>query len=184
MNYSELYELVRREKYSETLQQLPGTFIADVAAFLHEQRAQPTAEDTLLFEGVGKGKKQLENSVALFKELILRRKKKLLSMVFVATETGPMKRDYEYMLSFERTIFDTLTKTFEAGERELARLLRGEKQDHPEQQMIIFTQPTEQFVDMGGNVVGPFTAGELVHLDAQVSSILVASGKARYADKS
>lgn len=185
MNYAELYEVVRREKYSETLQQLSPTFIADVSAFLQEQRMQLNIDDGSLLEAAGKPKKQLENSISLFKDLILRRKKKLLNLVFVATETGIMKRDYEYMLSFERTMFDTLVKTFEEGDRELARLLHGQKKlESAKQAMIIFNQPTEQFVDMSGNVVGPFNAGELVHLDTEVSSILVASGKARYVDES
>ncbi len=184
MNYSELYELVRREKYAEPLQQLPNGFIADVAAFLHEQRGRSVEDSASLLDGAGKSKKQLENSISLFKELILRRKKKLLSLVFVATETGIMKRDYEYMLPFERTIFDTLVKTFEAGDKELARLLHGGKdQEKTQQAIVIFTQDTEQFVDMGGSVVGPFSSGELVHLDRDVSSILVASGKARYVDE-
>lgn len=185
MNYAELYEAVRREKYAETLQQLPTTFIADVAVFLQEQRAQQTAGDDYLLDGVGMPKKQLENSIALFKELVLRRKKKLLGLAFVATETGIMKRDYEYMLPFEKQMFDMLIKTFEAGDRELARLLHGRgAPGTAEQNMVIFTQNTEQFVDMGGNIVGPFNAGELVHLDTTVSSLLVASGKARYVDES
>lgn len=186
MNYSELYEILRREKYSETLQQLPSTIISDVAAFLQEQKAQPSAEDSLLLDNLGTSKKQLENSISLFKELILRRKKKLLNLVFVASETGIMKRDYEYMLPFERKIFDTLTKTFEEGDRELARLLHGDKQlgkAEQKQNMIIFTQNTEQFVDMGGNIVGPFNTGELANLDSDVSSLLVSSGKARYVDE-
>ena len=183
MNYSELYETVRREKYAETLQQLPNTFIADVAVFLHEQRTQQATDDTLLLEGADKSKKQLENSISLFKELILRRKKKILNLVFVASETGIMKRDYEYLLPFEKTIFDSLIKTFETGDRELTHILRnGKPQNKIEQNKIVFTQQTEQFVDMGGNVVGPFNAGELANLDVAVTSILVASGKARYAD--
>jgi DNA replication initiation complex subunit (GINS family) len=185
MNYAELYEAVRKEKYSEALQQLPATFIADIATFFQEQRAQQTITTGHFLEGAGMPKKQLENSIALFKELILRRKKKLLGLAFVATETGIMKRDYEYMLSFEKQMFDMLIKTFEAGDRELARLLHGrETESAAAQNMVIFTQNTEQFVDMGGNIVGPFNAGELVHLDTAVSSLLVASGKARYVDES
>lgn len=185
MNYAELYETVRREKYAETLQQLPTTFMADITAFLQEQRTRQSAGEEHLFDGTGAPKKQLENSIALFKELMLRRKKKLLGLAFVATETGIMKRDYECMLSFEKQMFDMFIKTFEAGELELARLLHGRAaQGAAEQNMVIFTQNTEQFVDMGGNIVGPFNAGELVHLDTAVSSLLVASGKARYVDES
>ena len=58
--------------------------------------------------------------MAIFKELVLRRKKKLLNLVFVAAETGIMKRDYENMLQFEKEIFDRLIKAFEEGDRFMA----------------------------------------------------------------
>ena len=131
-----------------------------------------------------KAKKQFENSLALFKELILRRKKKLLNLVFVAAETGILKRDYENMMPFEQSLFEKLVKAFEEGERELAQLLQGKKerpQNH--HSLVLFTQNTEQFMDMTGNPIGPFSAGQLANLDKEVSQILVSSGKANYVDE-
>ena len=49
--------------------------------------------------------------------------------------------------------------------------------------MILFNQNVEQFVDMTGNLVGPFVSGELANLDSQVSEILVQGGKARFMDE-
>ena len=40
LDYNELYEYLRKEKYSEPLQALPKTFVSDVAAFLQLQRGQ------------------------------------------------------------------------------------------------------------------------------------------------
>jgi hypothetical protein len=181
INYNDLYELLRKEKYSETLQQLPKNFIDDFAIFLNDKKEENSAGD-LFSEGVIKNKKQFENSVAIFKELMLRRKKKLLNLVFVATETGVMKRDYENMLDHEREIFEKMMKAFEEGDKGLTASLTGKKHEENNQKLVIFSQDIEQFVDYSGLVIGPFAAGELANLDIKIAEILIGGGKASYVD--
>jgi len=115
----------------------------------------------------------------------LRRKKKLLNLVFVAAETGIMKRDYENMMPFERDVFDKIVKAFEEGDKSLARVMNGKKEGEEADKMklILFNQNIEQFVDMSGNVIGPFVSGELANLEGQVSEILVSGGKASFIDE-
>jgi len=184
LTYNDLYEILRKEKYAEPLQVLPKGFISEFIEYLNEKKAESLKDDSLFVDAVIKSKKQLENSISLFKELMLRRKKKLLNLVFVATETGIMKRDYENMLPFERDVFDKLLKSFEEGDKELAKVMSGRKEKEKEKfRMIMFNQNVEQFVDMTGNTVGPFTSGELANLDREVSEILVAGGKAGFVDE-
>ncbi|MBI3334751.1 DNA replication complex GINS family protein [Candidatus Pacearchaeota archaeon] len=184
LSYNDLYEILRKEKYSEVLQQLPKDFVESVSEYLNDKKDQAVQGDELFQDSVLKSKKQLENSIAIFKELMLRRKKKLLNLVFVATETGIMKRDYENMLAHEREMFDLLVKTFEEGDKALARGIHGKKaQEKKQHKMVIFNNDLEKFVDMSGIVIGPFAAGELVNLDAGVSEILVQGGKARFVDE-
>ena len=184
ISYNDIYELLRKEKYNETLQSLPKDFIKDFVDYLNDRKTGNESSDDLFMENVIKAKKQFENSIAIFKELILRRKKKLLNLVFVAAETGIMKRDYENMLKFEKSLFDKLVKAFEEGDKEIARIFNGQKKkEESENKMILFTQGVEQFVDMNGEVVGPFNSGELVYMNSKVSEILVQSGKARFVDE-
>ena len=185
ITYHDIYEIIRKEKYSETLQPLPKNFIIDVSEYLNEKRVESAKEDDLFLDASAKSKKQFENSISLFKELILRRKKKLLNLVFVAAETGIMKRDYENMVSFEREEFEKLVKAFEEGDRELAKMIKGRQGEHEQakHKMILFTQDAEQFVDMSGGVVGPFVNGELANLDSDVAQIIVSSGKANFVDE-
>ena len=183
ITYNDLYELLRKEKYSETLQVLPKNFLADFSDFLHDSK-NDSQESDLFQEHIAKAKKQLENAISLFKELMLRRKKKLLSLVFIAAETGIMKRDYENMVDIEREVFDILVKTFEDADKKVFNLVNGKKgQADSVNKMIIFNQEVEQFVDMFGNVVGPFHVGELANLDGPVCEILVGGGKARFVDE-
>ncbi len=182
--YNDLYELLRKEKYNENLQVLQKNFIADFAEYLKDKHEVDGQQNDLFADSVEKSKKQFENAVALFKELMLHRKKKLLNLVFIATETGIMKRDYENMLHHERETFDNLVKSFEDGDKELSKLLSGGKKgDVKKQQMILFSHDVEEFVDQKGNAIGPFATGELVNLDVSVAEILVSGGKASYVDE-
>jgi DNA replication initiation complex subunit (GINS family) len=151
--------------------------------FLNEKKQEQEKEPSSIIDTSLTSKKQLENSIAIFKELILRRKRKILNLVFVATETGIMKRDYENMLPFERDVFEKLVKAFEDGDKELSKTLSGNKNKENKNRMIMFSQDSEQFVDMSGNPLGPYTSGELVNLPSEVAEILVSSGKATFVDE-
>ncbi len=183
LNYNDLYELLRKEKYGETLQQLPKNFLNEVSLFLQDKREQSATQGDLFLDSVAKSKKQLENSIAIFKELISRRKKKLLQLAFIATETGIMKRDYETMLEFEKNLFEKFVNAFEEGDKYLLQVLHGKKEQTQERyKLVIFHRPVEQFVDMAGNVIGPFNEGTLLNVETEVASALVSGGKASYVD--
>jgi DNA replication initiation complex subunit (GINS family) len=184
ITYNELYDLLRKEKFNEGLQQLPKNFLDDIAEYINEKKEQSEKDSSLFSDSVAKTKKQLENSIAIFKELMLRRKKKLLNLVFVAAETGIMKRDYENMLNFERELFEKMVKSFEEGDKEMNKVfsMKGNK-EAKKYRMIIFSQDVEQFVDMMGNLAGPFAAGELVNLESEVAGVFVSGGKASFVDE-
>lgn len=185
LNYSDLYEVLRREKINETLQPMEQNFILEYASYLNEINQNILNISDMFSDFYIKNKKQIENAIAIFRELMLRRKKKILSLVFVAAETGIMKRDYENMLSFERDVFDKLVKAFEEGDKELSKLIIGKKEKDKEKfRMIMFNQNIEQFVDMSGGVLGPFATGELANLKSEVAGILVSGGKAHFVDES
>lgn len=183
ITYNDLYDVLRKEKYNDNLQSLPKNFIDDFVSYLNDKKDSEEGGDDLFADSVAKSKKQFENAISLFKELMLRRKKKLLNLVFVATETGIMKRDYENMLAHERKVFDNLVKSFEEGDKELSVLLSGKKQKERKQRMVLFTQDISEFVDHRGGVVGPFASGEIANLDIEAAEILVSGGKASYVDE-
>ncbi len=184
IGYNELYELLRKEKYSESLQPLPKKFIEEFKSYLDENKQTDLGKTDLFSDSTVRSKKQLENSVSLFRELILKRKRKLLNLVFVATETGIMKRDYENMLPIEKEVFDNMIKTFEQGDKEVSKILNGKETKKQEKnKMIIFKENIEQFLDHTGNLIGPFKSGELTNLDAEIAKILVQSGKANFVDE-
>jgi len=184
IGYNELYELLRKERYGELLSALPKNFLEEFSNHIASLKEQEREGD-IFSENTIRTKKQLENSISMFRELIRIRKKKILSLVFTATETGIMKRDFENMLDFEREIFEKLTKAYEECDKKINSLINEKKEERKRDSynLIMFNSDVEQFIDMKGNTIGPFKAGELANLEKEISEILVSAGKASYIEE-
>jgi len=179
ITYNELYDALRKERYSEQLQPIPKNFVKEVAAYLKDKKEIANKDSDDFSEAVVKTKKQFENSIAIFKELMLRRKKKILELAFVAAETGISKRDFENMLAVEKESFDGIMKSLEKGDKKVAQLLKGTENDEkPQNKMIVFIEDTEEFLDLDGNKMGPFKKGDVANLSEEISNILIVDKKA------
>jgi len=179
ITYNDIYEALRKERYSEQLQDLGKKFLHEVAAYLKEKKSISEKPGDLFGETISKTKKQFENAISMFKEIMLRRKKKLLNLAFVAAETGISKRDYENMLSFEKELFDSIMKSMEAGDNQLSKLLNGQEEEDKKQKnrLVTFLQDTEQFLGLNGEKLGPFKKGEISNLPAEIANILLIDNK-------
>lgn len=183
ITYNDLYEYLRKERYSEQLQILPRNFLQEVASYLNEKKAVVKDED-LFSEAAIKTKKQLENAVGLFRELMIRRRKKILALAFVAAETGISKRDFENMLDFEKELFDKIVKGMEQAEKDMAHFLNGAKKEQQERnKMVLFKQDTEEFMGMNGEMMGPFKKGDIANLPPEIANILISGEKAEVVEE-
>jgi hypothetical protein len=104
ITYNDIYEAARKERYSEQLQKLPKNFVTEISGYLKEKREIASKEDDDFSDVINKTKKQLENAITLFKELILRRRRKILNLVLIASETGISKQDFDNMFDFEKDL--------------------------------------------------------------------------------
>jgi len=179
ITYNDIYEALRRERYSEQLQKLGKSFVQEIATYLKEKKAISEKSGDLFSDAVSKTKKQFENAIAMFKELMLRRKKKLLNLAFVAAETGISKRDYENMLAFEKEIFDKIMSNMENGDKKLTQMLNGQEQEAKKKnKLITFLQDTEEFLGLDGEKLGPFKKGDAANLPVEIANILLVDNKA------
>lgn len=184
ITYNDIYEAARKERYSDQLQQLPKNFVSEVADYLKEKREISSKQDDIFSDVIVKTKKQLENAITLFKELILRRKKKILSLVLIAAETGISKQDFENMLSFEKTLFEELMKSIDISDKNLNELLIGGHTEEQKNEMIVFNDFVEEFVGIDGEKMGPFEKGQIVNIPKEIAKILIDSKKAELAGDS
>jgi DNA replication initiation complex subunit (GINS family) len=180
ITYNELYDALRKERYSEQLQPIPKRFINEVAAYLKDKKEIANKENDDFSDTILKTKKQYENSIAIFKELMLRRKKKILELAFVAAETGISKRDFENMLAIEKECFDNIMKALEKGDKKVGETLKGldETVGAPKNKMVVFIEEADQFLDLEGNKLGPFKKGDVANISEEIANILIVDKKA------
>ncbi len=176
ITYNDIYEAVRKER-SEELQTLPKDFLEEVANYLREKKNFSVKNADDFSEETTKVKKQLENTRTLFKELILRRRKKIMTLVLIAAETGTSKKDFENMLDFEKEMFDNLMKCLESTENQIVGFLNGKKENE-EKISVLFKEDIGEFMDLNGEMLGPFKKGDKIELQKDIVKILVEDGKA------
>ena len=180
ITYTDIHEAAGKERYSEQLQPLPKKFVLDVSEYLKEKKQLALKEDDSFSDMIAKTKKQLENANTLFKELILRRRKKILRLVLVASETGISKQDFENMFDFEKSLFEDIMKCVDKSDKKLNEQLRGKVQETLKNGLILFLKEVEELVDLDGRKIGPFAKGQMANLPKEISKILVDDGKAEF----
>lgn len=177
VTYNDLYEYLRKERYSEELQNLPKKFLVEVFEYFEEKKKFSDKSDDMFSDVVVKTKKKLENAMAIFKELLTRRKKKILNLAFVASETGISKRDFENLLGFEKDLFEEIVKALEKADKNLNASFVGGKADVNNFLLARFLVDVEEFLGMDGEGVGPFKKGEIANLDKEIVEILLQDKK-------
>ncbi len=171
VGYNDLYDMLRKERYSEQLQILSKNFIKQVAGYFKEKKEVSAKEDDLFSDIAIKNKKKLENAISIFKELLVRRKKKILGLAFVAFETGISKKDFENLLDFEKELFESIVNDLKRADKSLGDVMAGEKKER-KYCLVRFLEDVEEFVDLEGNVIGGFKKGEIANLGAEIVDIL------------
>lgn len=176
ITYNDLYEALRKERYSDELQLLKKTFLNEVSEYFAEKKKFSDKEDDMFSDVVLKSKKRLENAMALYKELLLRRRKKVLNLAFVASETGISKKDFENLLDFEKELFEDIVKSLEKADKNLSNSMVGGPAES-KFKLVKFTSHVDEFLDLEGETMGPFAQGEVANLDNEIVNILIQDKK-------
>ncbi|MBU4070382.1 MAG: hypothetical protein KJ646_05345 [Nanoarchaeota archaeon] len=182
ITYNDIYEAARKERYSEQLQTIPKNFISEVAVYLKEKKEIALKNDDFS-DSLMKTKKQLENAITLFNELMLRRKRKIMNLVLIASETGIAKQDFENMFAFEKNLFENLIKCLESSQRNFNEILHGKQEETQKNELIVFKENVEEFVDFNGEKMGGFEKGQIANIPKEISKILIADEKAEVVEK-
>ncbi len=179
ITYNDIYESARKERYSEQLQPIPKNFVLEVAKYLKDKKEIASKNNDDFSDVIIKTKKQLENAITLFKELVIRRRKKILSLVLVATETGISKQDFENMLAIEKELFEELMNCMAGSDKKLSQILNeDEKQTEKKNELILFIDNVDEFLGIDGEKMGPYTKGDLANIPKEIAKILSDGGKA------
>lgn len=181
ITYQEIYDILRKEKYNEALQPLPKNFLKEVGAYIGEKKKILAKEDTtkLFSETLRMTRKQLDNAIAIVKELMTIRQRKVLNLALTASITGISKRDIENLLSHEVEFFEVTVQQLEKCQKEITKKLEGQEEEkEPKNMLIRFKENTNAFLNEDGKELGPFKKDEIANLPKQIASILISDGKA------
>jgi DNA replication initiation complex subunit (GINS family) len=175
ITYNDIYEAARKERYADQLQPLQKNFVDEISSYLKEKKEIASKQDDDFSEVIVKTKKQLENAITLFRELILRRRKKILNLVLVASETGISKQDFENMLAVEKELFESLMKCVDSADKKMDATLNGKQEKKNE--MVMFKEDVGEFMDFEGEKLGPFEKGQIANLPKEIVKILLEDKK-------
>lgn len=172
ITFSDIYEAMRKEKYSEQLQLLPKQFLVDAAEYFAEKKEFLSKETDLFSDMAIKNKKKLENALSSFRDLLRIRKKKILNLAFVASEVGISKKDFENLLAFEKELFEEVVKVLERAEKNRGADMSGAQKDERKHGLVRFLENVPEFLGFEGGEVGPFEKGEIANLENEIVEIL------------
>lgn len=178
ITFNDIYEASKKERYSEKLQKLPEKFISEFAEYLKEKKKMSLKNDDDFSEIVIKTKKHIENAGIYFKDVMNRRRKKILNLVLIAAETGVSKRDFDNMLNSEKELFENLMKCTESFDKNIKNVLNLNEAKINENEKIVFKEDVGEFVDLDGKKIGGFKKDEVAELPKQIADILIKDEKA------
>jgi len=176
ITYSELYELLRKEKYNEQLQLLPKNFFKEITEYFQDKKKMTEKENDMFSDAIIKTKKQYENAISVLREIITRRQKKVISMALIAAKSGISKRDAENMSDDEQKLFEIIVKELETKEKRIDEIISGQYGEKDlKNQLVRFKQDTSEFLDMNENKLGPFKTGDIANIPKEIANILINS---------
>jgi len=182
LTFSDIYEAMRKEKYSENLQMLPKKFLVETSEYFREKKEFLNKEDDLFSDMAIKNKKKLDNAVSSFRDLLRIRKKKILNLAFVASQVGISKKDFENLMAFEKDLFEELVKALERAEKNQVADMSGSVKDERKHRLVRFLEGVPAFLGFDGSDVGPFAKGEVANLESEIIEILLKDRKVETID--
>lgn len=194
ITYETLYELLRKEKYNQNIQEMDKDFFANTIKYLEEKERLITEspKDSAFSREISNTRKQVENAKKLIKELYERRENKIIQFALLASRSGT-KEECQLLPEehkFYNNVFNVLDKYRKEildnvlnvqhpviKEAEPPKTIKTEEKASPNK-LIRFIQPTPQFVTPDLQVFGPFEKEDMCHLPEKVASTLIQKNRA------
>jgi len=201
ITYETLYELLRREKNREELQEFNKDFYKDLVSYIESKKQiLKTKQDSEMFSDAGqqKIKTQLENIKKILKELYEKRERKIINMALTKSRTGSDIIDLSRLLPEERQFYDEMKGLFDIfregvlkniTQGRLPKIeLRYQEQNRQKEKtkteekpkelqnktlLIRFLQPVPKFLGKELETYGPFDKDEIATLPQEIATVLI-----------
>jgi hypothetical protein len=81
------------------------------------------------------------------------------------------------MLDFEKELFEELMKSIDSSDKRISESLNGNGKKENNNQKVVFKETIDEFMDLDGNMLGPFKEGDETELPKEIAKILIEDGK-------
>jgi len=193
ITFETLYDILRREKNREELQELNETFFEDVVEYLKEKQKSLEAsgqENLFADENRIKIQQQTENIKRIIRDIYDIREKKIIALARDVSRTGTNLINMKALLSEEERIYKSLLSLFDKfrknilhkilvtelpnlEEEEPKTIKRPAKTNNPGYKLVRFLQPVQQFVGPDLEAVGPFKKDDIATLPDKIVEVLL-----------
>ena len=177
LSYNQLYDLVRRERSHQELQELAVDFYVEVQQLFQELAVLAAAEP--FAAKAESARSQLVNAKKLFKQLYEAREQKILHLSQHKCRTGSVdtsKLAEPELVLFERLVLQLSHSRSMLGLDDAPEPPRIQK---PELITVKVLKPMPQFLGAGMETYGPFAENETVSLPEPVAQVLIRKGTAQ-----
>jgi DNA replication initiation complex subunit (GINS family) len=194
ITFETLYDILRREKNREELQELNISFFEDVVEYLKDKQksAESSGKDNL-FAGDMKTQQQIENIKRIIRDIYDIREKKIISLARDVSRTGTNLINMKALLLEEQQLYSSLLDLFDRfrknvlhnvlltkmpslEEEEPKQIKREAKTTSPGYKLVRFVEPVQQFVGPDLESVGPFKKEDMATLPDKVVQVLMTKG--------
>jgi len=192
ITYETLYELLRKEKSSVELQELPQSFFKDIINYIKEKEAilKNQEKGTIFVSEIDKTKKQIENIKKLLRELYERREKKIIDQALLSSRTEIKNREIN-LLHEEEQLYKELTNILTEYRNNILLRVLSKKQpdlkkepkeikteDNNKLKLIRFLTEIPKFIGTDLNIYGPFEREDLANLPKDIAKTLIEKKRA------
>ncbi len=193
ITYETLFDLLRRERSRNELQDLESTFFDDVKNYLKEKEEMLNTDDKKYTSQAEKEKIQIQikNARKIIKELYETREKKILHLAASKVKTGSVLIKTSSLFGYEKDLYDdtiqmlqkykglTLKDIVPAVVEEPKVEIKPAKVDVESDELKIkLSTNLPKFVGLDQKIYGPFNKGDVVDLPSNVANLLINKGRA------
>lgn len=193
LTYEKIFDIWSRERSRDDLQRIEDSFYADASAYIKAKLSMAGASP----ESQEKASRQADNIRRMLRDLYERRERKILNLALTASRTTPSFIDSSAMTSAENQLFLSL---LDRMDHYRAAIVGGTARQSPRDyqpkaepavqpavqpgnlysdfKQVKFLQDVQRFVGLGGEIYGPFQAGQTANLPSQLANVLLNNGDA------
>jgi len=189
ITYETLYEILRRERTRQELQELEENFFSKIVKYFKEKTAileSQKQKESIFQEETKKTEKQLENIKKILKELYEIREMKILNLAVSSSRTKTNNK--LNLLPEEQILYNNIKITLnQSRSKILERLVQGQlpneepkpiKSNENELKLIRFINHVPKFVGTDNNNYGPFEPEMVANLPLKIAELLIKKERA------